>query len=73
MFDASQYEFFGQHAGNGVELGGLEEDENPVFGSVGDEYRLFDRDEVRCYLLTVADLCRCSSCICERPSSDTLL
>ncbi|CAL1385845.1 unnamed protein product [Linum trigynum] len=44
MFDASQYEFFGQHAGDGVELGGLE-DQNPVFGSVGDEYRLFDRDE----------------------------
>ncbi|CAN1259810.1 Protein PAT1 homolog 1 [Linum perenne] len=44
-FDASQYEFFGQHAGQGVELSGLEEDLNPVFGSVDDEYRLFDRDE----------------------------
>ncbi|CAN0890628.1 Protein PAT1 homolog 1 [Linum grandiflorum] len=43
LFDASQYEFFGQHAAaQGLELGGLEEDGNPVFGSVGDEYRLFD-------------------------------
>ncbi|CAN0910239.1 Protein PAT1 homolog 1 [Linum grandiflorum] len=44
-FDASQYEFFGQHAGQGVELSGLEEGDNPVFGPADDEYHLFDRDE----------------------------
>lgn len=46
LFDASQYEFFGQHALEEVELGGLEEDDNPVFGPTDDEYRLFERDEV---------------------------
>ena len=51
MFDASQYEFFGQNVGEEVELGGLEDegDNNaPVFGSVtDDEYHLFDKGEVR--------------------------
>ena len=48
LFDASQYEFFGQHAVEGVELGGLENDKDdiPVFGSVDDEYQLFEREEV---------------------------
>ncbi|CBI34052.3 unnamed protein product, partial [Vitis vinifera] len=46
LFDASQYEFFGQHAVEEVELGGLENEENiPVFGSVDDEYQLFEREE----------------------------
>lgn len=49
MFDASQYEFFGQNVGEEVELGGLEDegDNNaPVFGSVtDDEYHLFDKGE----------------------------
>ncbi|KAL6347377.1 hypothetical protein AAG906_018471 [Vitis piasezkii] len=46
LFDASQYEFFGQHAVEEVELGGLENEDNiPVFGSVDDEYQLFEREE----------------------------
>ena len=55
-FDASQYEFFGQHAGQGVELSGLEEDDYPVFGPVDDEYRLFDRDEVRFLLPCIVSM-----------------
>lgn len=49
LFDASQYEFFGQNVGEEVELGGLEDDRDgsPVFGSVDDEYHLFDKGEVR--------------------------
>ncbi|KAK8507755.1 hypothetical protein V6N13_140500 [Hibiscus sabdariffa] len=49
LFDASQYEFFGQNSMEGVDLGGLEdgEEDSPVFASVeDDEYRLFDRGEV---------------------------
>ncbi|KAJ8759836.1 hypothetical protein K2173_009937 [Erythroxylum novogranatense] len=47
FFDASQYAFFGQNAMEEVELGGLEdEDENPVFGSLDDQYHLFEKDEV---------------------------
>ncbi|KAL6347305.1 hypothetical protein AAG906_013741 [Vitis piasezkii] len=47
LFDASQYEFFGQHAVEEVELGGLENEDNiPVFGSVDDEYQLFERESV---------------------------
>ncbi|KAL5739557.1 hypothetical protein ACOSP7_028447 [Xanthoceras sorbifolium] len=47
MFDASQYEFFGQNVVEEVELGGLEDDRAgaPVFGSVDDEYHLFDKGE----------------------------
>ncbi|XP_044465530.1 protein PAT1 homolog 1-like [Mangifera indica] len=47
LFDASQYEFFGQNVGEEVELGGLEDDRDgsPVFGSVDDEYHLFDKGE----------------------------
>ncbi|XP_031256466.1 protein PAT1 homolog 1-like isoform X1 [Pistacia vera] len=47
LFDASQYEFFGQNVGEELELGGLEDDRNdaPVFGSVDDEYHLFDKVE----------------------------
>ncbi|KAJ6779006.1 PROTEIN PAT1-like protein 1-LIKE [Salix koriyanagi] len=49
FFDASQYEFFGQHAVEEVELGGLEDDgENLLLGPTNDEYRLFDRDEGAC-------------------------
>ncbi|KAA3474678.1 protein PAT1-like protein 1-like isoform X2 [Gossypium australe] len=49
LFDASQYEFFGQNAMEEVELGGLEDDEQnaPVFASPeDDEYHLFDKGEV---------------------------
>ncbi|CAK7340370.1 unnamed protein product [Dovyalis caffra] len=46
LFDASQYEFFGQHAVEEVDLGGLEDaSDNLVLGPADDEYRLFDRDE----------------------------
>ncbi|XP_021907164.1 uncharacterized protein LOC110821589 isoform X1 [Carica papaya] len=48
LFDASQYEFFGQNVVGEVELGGLEDDEEDalVFASANDdEYRLFDRGE----------------------------
>ncbi|XP_062151959.1 protein PAT1 homolog 2-like [Alnus glutinosa] len=46
IFDASQYEFFGQNVLEEVELGGLEEEGNgPAFGPADDEYHLFDRDE----------------------------
>lgn len=51
LFDASQYEFFGQNAVEEVDLGGLEdgEEDSPVFASTeDDEYHLFDR-EVRFY------------------------
>lgn len=53
LFDASQYEFFGQHAMEEVELGGLENDEDDIqlFGSVDDEYQLFEREEVTIYPL----------------------
>lgn len=50
LFDASQYEFFGQNVVGEVELGGLEDDEEDalVFASANDdEYRLFDRGEVK--------------------------
>ncbi|KAG6722978.1 hypothetical protein I3842_03G188200 [Carya illinoinensis] len=48
LFDASQYEFFGHNAVEGVELGGLEDsrDNGPAFGPADDEYHLFDREEV---------------------------
>ncbi|KAJ4825411.1 hypothetical protein Tsubulata_030905 [Turnera subulata] len=46
LFDASQYEFFGQQGVEDVELGGLDdEDNNTVFGPADDEYRLFDKDQ----------------------------
>lgn len=47
LFDASRYEFFGQNAGDEVELGGLEEEEDAktLFGSVDTEYHLFEREE----------------------------
>ncbi|XVE78504.1 hypothetical protein DITRI_Ditri13aG0150400 [Diplodiscus trichospermus] len=48
LFDASQYEFFGQNSAEEVVLGGLEDDEEdaPVFASAeDDEYHLFDRGE----------------------------
>ncbi|XP_022727727.1 protein PAT1 homolog 1-like isoform X2 [Durio zibethinus] len=45
LFDASQYEFFGQNAVDEVVLGSLEDGE--VFASVeDDEYHMFDRGEV---------------------------
>uniref|UniRef100_A0A7N0UBL4 Topoisomerase II-associated protein PAT1 n=1 Tax=Kalanchoe fedtschenkoi TaxID=63787 RepID=A0A7N0UBL4_KALFE len=47
LFDASQYEFFGQEIGEEVELGGLDElTDLPRFGSSNDEYQLFGKDEV---------------------------
>ncbi|MBA0548286.1 hypothetical protein Golob_019394, partial [Gossypium lobatum] len=49
LFDASQYEFFGQNAVAEVDLGGLEDGEEdfPVFASTeDDEYHLFDRGEL---------------------------
>ncbi|BBG99839.1 Topoisomerase II-associated protein PAT1 [Prunus dulcis] len=47
LFDASQYEFFGQKSVEEVELGGLEdeEDRKPLFGPVDNEYHLFEKDE----------------------------
>ncbi|KAJ7960190.1 protein PAT1-like 1-like [Quillaja saponaria] len=47
LFDALQYEFFGQKVMEEVELGGLDdaEGEVPVLGPVDDEYRLFDKEE----------------------------
>ncbi|XP_062009160.1 protein PAT1 homolog 2-like [Rosa rugosa] len=47
LFDASQYEFFGQNVAEEVELGGLddENDRKSVFGSVDNEYHLFEKDE----------------------------
>ncbi|OWM91538.1 protein PAT1 homolog 1-like isoform X1 [Punica granatum] len=47
LFDASQYEFFGQNVAEGVELGGLEDGEEdfPTFGAADDEYHLFEREE----------------------------
>ncbi|XP_021828252.1 protein PAT1 homolog 1 [Prunus avium] len=47
LFDASQYEFFGQKLVEEVELGGLEdeEDRKPLFGPVDNEYHLFEKDE----------------------------
>lgn len=50
LFDATQYEFFGQNVLDEVELGGLEDDgaDCPPFGSVDDEYHLFDKGEVSC-------------------------
>ncbi|KAG8478008.1 hypothetical protein CXB51_027811 [Gossypium anomalum] len=47
LFDASQYEFFGQNAMEEVELGGLEDDEQdaPVFASPeDDEYHFLIRE-----------------------------
>lgn len=48
LFDASQYEFFGQNLAEDVELGGLEDGEEdfPTFGAGDDEYHLFERAEV---------------------------
>lgn len=48
LFDASQYEFFGQNLAEDVELGGLEdvEEDLPTFGAGDDEYHLFERTEV---------------------------
>ncbi|XP_050379392.1 protein PAT1 homolog 2-like [Argentina anserina] len=47
LFDASQYEFFGQNAAEEVALGGLDEenDRKSLFGSVDNEYHLFEKDE----------------------------
>ncbi|KAL5581629.1 hypothetical protein UlMin_014071 [Ulmus minor] len=47
LFDASQYEFFGQNVVNEVELGGLEEEEEdiPLFGPADNEYHLFEKEE----------------------------
>ncbi|KAM1164874.1 hypothetical protein ACFX13_024956 [Malus domestica] len=47
LFDASQYEFFGQNLVDEVELGGLddEEDRKPLFGPVDNEYHLFEKEE----------------------------
>uniref|UniRef100_A0A2P2M3C7 Protein PAT1 homolog 1-like n=1 Tax=Rhizophora mucronata TaxID=61149 RepID=A0A2P2M3C7_RHIMU len=46
VFDASQYEFFGQHSMEEMELVGLEDEvDNPVFRSADDEYRLFEKDD----------------------------
>ncbi|KAK9284844.1 hypothetical protein L1049_024024 [Liquidambar formosana] len=48
LFDASQYEFFGQDCVEEVELGGLDDDKDdiPLFGSAADdEYQLFEKDE----------------------------
>ncbi|KAL2900674.1 Protein PAT1-like protein 2 [Bienertia sinuspersici] len=46
LFDASQYEFFGQNVGEEVELGGLEDDPSLVPLRT-DEYHLFDKDEAQ--------------------------
>ncbi|KAE8722303.1 lysine-specific histone demethylase 1-like protein 1 [Hibiscus syriacus] len=48
VFDASQYEFFGQNDPEEVELGGLEDDEEdaPVFASTEDDEYHFDKGEV---------------------------
>ena len=48
LFDASQYEFFGQNVVDEVELGGLEaeEDDKILFGSADNEYHLFEREGV---------------------------
>lgn len=50
LFDASQYEFFGQSIGEEVELGGLEDDQDDssVMRLRTDEYHLFNKDEVTC-------------------------
>lgn len=47
VFDASQYEFFGQSLEE-VELGGLDDDDATVLGGHVDdeEYHLFDKREV---------------------------
>ncbi|KAK0585198.1 hypothetical protein LWI29_024558 [Acer saccharum] len=47
LFNASRYEFFGQNVVEEVELGGLEDNkaDAAVFGSVDDEYHLFDKGE----------------------------
>lgn len=47
LFDASQYEFFGQSLEE-VELGGLYDDADSVLGHAddGDGYHLFDKREV---------------------------
>lgn len=52
LFDASQYEFFGQNVVEDLELGGLEDDEaaTPVFGTNDEEYHLFDRGDVRFFI-----------------------
>lgn len=48
LFDASQYSFFGQNSMEEAELGGLEEEEDGVSLNAldGDEYHLFNKDEV---------------------------
>ncbi|KAI4374240.1 hypothetical protein MLD38_012254 [Melastoma candidum] len=47
LFDATQYEFFGQNVREGVDLGALDEGEEevPIFGPGDDEYHLFDKEE----------------------------
>ncbi|RXH90203.1 hypothetical protein DVH24_032560 [Malus domestica] len=47
LFDASQYEFFGQNVVDEVELGGLDHEEGrkPLFGPADNEYHLFEKDE----------------------------
>ncbi|KAL9679714.1 hypothetical protein QQ045_017580 [Rhodiola kirilowii] len=46
LFDASQYEFFGQESVEEVELGGLDElNDLPRIGFSNDEYQLFEKDE----------------------------
>lgn len=49
LFDASQYEFFGQRVVEEVELKGLEDENNgddfPLFKSADDEYRLFEKED----------------------------
>lgn len=50
LFDASQYEFFGQSLEE-VELGGLDDDASVLGGHADDEeYHLFDKREVICFL-----------------------
>lgn len=51
LFDASQYEFFGQNLDE-MSLGGIDDDEGiaPVLGHADDdEYHLFDKGEVTCF------------------------
>lgn len=52
LFDASQYDFFGKSLDE-MSLGGFEDDEviAPVLGHADDdEYHLFDKGEVMCFL-----------------------
>lgn len=57
VFDASQYDFFGSHVVEEVELGGLEdedEEELPVAGI--EEDFAFDKDEVFSITISVASM-----------------